>query len=223
MKKQTQVAKKEPAPILNIKEAIDYVKKNSKAKFDATVELHINLNTDPKKTEQAIRFTTVLPNGTGKTVKVASLSSKKVANTDLELSESDISKLESGALKPRVDFDVIVAEPRFMPKLAKAAKVLGPAGVMPNPKNGTVAEDVEKAIESIKKGKVEIRTEPNNPIVHTILGKISFDNKALEENFMEIWNTLQTNKPPKVAPDWIESCFVTSSMGKSAKVDLSLL
>src|SRR3989344_7207256 len=177
MRKETKRSKE--VKLYKLEEAIEFIKKSSKTKFDPTLEVHLNLNFDKKKQEQNIRFTLVLPHGTGKTQKVAVLASKKVQNADLELSEADIEKLEKSILKPKNDFDVLIAEPKFMPKLAKAARILGPAGVMPNPKNGTVSEDVEKAVEQVKKGKVEIRTEPNGQAIHTIMGKKSFTDEAL--------------------------------------------
>lgn len=207
--------------IYPIAEALEFVKKNCNTKFDATIEIHLNLDLDNKKQDQNIRFSITLPHGTGKTKRVAVLASKKVAGADLELTESDIERLEKGGLKPKVDFDVLVAEPRFMAKLAKAAKVLGPAGVMPNPKNGTVAEDVEKAVEQVKKGKVELRMEQNAPVIHSILGKKSFDTKKLVENFEEIMSSIRQNKPNKAKPDWIKSCFVAATMSPSAQVDIS--
>jgi len=161
--------------LYSLEEAIKKAKEASKAKFDATVELHINLDVDQKKGSVNIRFTTVLPNGTGKTKKVAVLASKKVANADLELMESDIDKIEKGTIKPKVDFDVLIAEPRFMPKLAKVAKILGPIGMMPNPKLGTVTEDVENAVSQTKKGKVEIKTEKDIMVIHTIIFNTTLD------------------------------------------------
>lgn len=223
MAKNTKQVEQKVVPTMPIVEAIDFLKTNDKAKFDSSLELHMNLNLDVKKGDQNIRFTTTLPHGTGKTVKVASLASGKVASADLELSESDIERLEKGAIKPKVDFDVLVAEPRFMPKLAKVARILGPAGVMPNPKNGTVAEDVNKAVEQIKKGKVEIKTEQNAPIVHTIIGKKSFETKALKDNFEEVISSIKQNKPQKAKPDWIKSVFVSSSMGPSVKIEVESL
>jgi large subunit ribosomal protein L1 len=202
-----------------IPEAIKKAKEANKAKFDSTVELHINLTPD-KKIEQNVRFTTVLPNGTGKTKKVAVLASKKVANADLELMESDIDKIEKGQIKPRVDFEVLIAEPKFMPKLAKVAKILGPVGMMPNPKVGTVSEDVENAVAQVKKGKVEIKTEKDVPVIHTILGKASFDDQALVENYNEVMNNLRSNKPAKSKPDWIKSVFIATSMGPAFAVQI---
>jgi len=211
--------KKRDTTLYSITEAIEKAKAGSKAKFDATVELHINLVAD-KKVEMNVRFTTVLPHGTGKTKKVAVLASKKVANADLELLESDIEKLEKGTLRPKVDFDVLVAEPRFMPKLAKAAKILGPAGVMPNPKLGTVTEDVETAVDQLKRGKVEVRTEKETPVIHTVLGKVSFENDKLAQNFANVMEGLASNKPAKAKPDWIKGVFVATTMGPAYAVAL---
>jgi len=204
---------------MKFSEAIQKVKETSKTKFDPTVEVHINLELE-KKGEQSVRFTTTLPHGTGKTKKVAVFASRKVPNADLELTEDDIAKIDKNTIRPKVDFDMLVAEPKFMPKLAKVAKILGPAGVMPNPKTGTVTEDVEKAVEQIKKGKIEVRTEPVAPVIHTIIGKKSFEDNKLEENFNELINAIRSNKPAKAKPNFIRSVFITSTMGPSFSVDV---
>lgn len=205
----------------SLEEAVKKVKAESRAKFDASVELHINLDIDPNK--QNIRFPVSLPHGTGKTKKIAVLSSGKNPNADLILSEEDLPKLEQGKIKPNVDFEVLITEPKHMPVLAKYAKILGPAGVMPNPKNGTVTENIDKAIEQFKKGKVDVKTEKLAPLIHTVIGKVSFDEKALIENFTEIFNALKQNKPQKASPAWIKGVFLTSSMGPSVIVDISAL
>ncbi len=215
--KATQI--KKDIKVYSIEEAIAQLKASVKTKFDPTVELHLSLSLD-KKADQSVRFTTVLPHGTGKTKKVAVLASKKIANADLELTETDIDKLEKGQIRPKVDFDVLIAEPKFMPKLAKTARVLGPAGVMPNPKTGTVSDDVEKAVEQVKKGKIEIRTEPNATNIHTIIGKASFDDNKLVENFNEVIGTIKANKPQKAGPDFIKSVYIASTMGPSYKITL---
>ena len=202
---------------LTFSEALAQLRTLSKEKFDATVEVHINLNVDRKKVE-SLRYSVVLPNGTGRTQKVAVLASEKIDNADLELNEQDIEKLEKGTIKPKVDFDVLIAEPRFMPKLAKAAKVLGPAGVMPNPKNGTVSEDVKKAVDQVKKGRVEVRMEQNVNIIHTIIGKRSFDDIKLNENYTELISSLKQNKPQKAPLDWVSSIFISTSMSPSVEV-----
>ena len=201
-----------------IEEAIKKLKSETKSKFDSTVEVHINLEIDPIK--QAIRFPLVLPHGTGKPKKIAVLSSQKVKEADITLTVDDLPKIEQGKLKPNVDFDVLISEPKYMPKLAKYAKILGPAGVMPNPKNGTVTEDISKAIEQFKKGKIDVKTEKTAPIIHVSIGKISFDEKALAENYMELLNGLKQSKPAKTNPSWIKSIFITSTMGPSIRVKL---
>jgi len=205
-----------------IAEAVKEVKAGAKAKFDETIEVHFNLNLDVAQSDQQVRTTVVLPHGTGKETKVAVLSAKKVPAADLNLTESDVSKLEKGTIAPGKDFDVLIVEPSFMAKLAKLGPVLGPAGVMPNPKTGTVTADVATAVESFKKGKIELRTEPNFPILHTAIGKASFDDKKLVENFEEIYAALKSAKPQKAKPEWIKNCFVASSMGKSVQVDLTI-
>jgi large subunit ribosomal protein L1 len=203
-----------------IEETIKEIKENSKEKFDATVEIHVNITDEAKKQAQSLRYTYVLPHGTGKEKKVAVLASKKVEGADLELTQDDIDKLASGKIKPKTDFDILVTEPKFMPKLAKAARVLGPAGVMPNPKNGTVTEDVEDAVSQVKKGKIEIRVEASAPVIHSVLGKVSFEIDALAENYNGFMSSLRQNKPQKAKPDWIKSVFVTSSMGKSHQIEI---
>lgn len=201
-----------------ISEAIKEVKANAKAKFDETIEVHFNLNLDVAQSDQQVRTTASLPHGTGKEIKVAVLASKKVPAADLNLTDSDISKLEKGGIVAGKDFDVLIVEPSFMPKLAKLGPILGPAGVMPNPKTGTVTTDVAEAVESFKKGKIELRTEPAAALIHVIIGKVSFEDKKLVENFEEVYSTLRSAKPQKAKPDWIVGCYVASTMGKSVEV-----
>lgn len=220
--KKHQMAAKgvDPEKAYPLSEALDLVKKTSYTKFDGTVEVHINLAIDIKQPEQNVRTTTSLPNGTGKTLKVAVFSQEKVKAADLSLNEESVVLIEQGKLKPGVDFDVVAAEPSFMPKLTKIARILGPRGMMPNPKTGTVSTDLEKVATELKKGKIEIRNEANAPIIHTKIGKVSFTNKALSENFEELMKTLRANKPQKVEPNWIKSVFISSTMGPSVKVEL---
>jgi large subunit ribosomal protein L1 len=203
----------------NALEALNQIKNDCKTNFDSTVELHINLNLDVKKADQMIRFSTILPNGTGKTVRVAVFASTEIKEADLNLKEEDLDLILNGKLRVGNDFDLVVAEPAFMPKISKVARVLGPAGVMPNPKNGTVSADVKKAVEQLKKGKIEVRTEQNFPIIHTVIGKCSFDATKLEENLSEIIGSLKQNRPSKAKPDWIKSIFLSSTMGGSYQVD----
>ncbi len=209
--------------LYTVDKALELVKEKCKCEFDSTVEVHINLNLDTKKQDQPIRFTTTLPHGTGKDKKVAVFASQKVPTADIELSESDLDKIEKGELKPKVDFDVVISEPKFMAKIAKVAKILGPAGAMPNPKTGTVTDNVKSAVEQVKKGKIEIRTDPSAPIIHTIIGKRSFETKKLVENFDEVLGSLKQQKPSKAKPDWIKSIFVTTTMGPSVQIDVNTL
>lgn len=204
-----------------ISEAIELVKKSSKTKFDATVEVHINMAIDPTKPEQALRYPMTLPNGTGKEVKVAVFTDQKDTGADLELKESDLDKIMAEKIKPKVDFDILITEPKYMPKIAKIGKTLGPAGVMPNPKSGTVTEDVKKAVASFKKGQIEVRNEPDAPVVHTILGKVSFENKKLVENYHELISSIRQKRPQKIRPEnYIKSVFVSSTMGPSYQISL---
>jgi large subunit ribosomal protein L1 len=204
---------------MGITEALEYVKKTCKAKFDSTIEVHINCLLDRNK-QETIRFNISLPHGTGKNKKIAVISSKKIVGAGLELSEDDIKKIENGILKPKVDFDILLAEPRFMPKLAKIAKILGPAGIMPNPKNGTVSEDIQNTLEQFKKGRVEVRTEANGTVIHTVIGKKSFTTKALQENFQELISALNVNKPLKAQVGWIKKVFISATMSPSVEVSV---
>lgn len=210
-------------PVLPLKEAIKHVKDNSRGTFDESIEVHINFNLDVKKADQQVRTTTSLPHGTGKETKVAVMAAKEIKDADINLAEKDISKLEKGEISAGKDFDVLIVEPSYMPKIAKLGPILGPSGVMPNPKNGTIAEDAEQAVKQFKQGKIELRTEQLAPIMHLIIGKVSFDNKDLEENFMEVYKTIKSAKPQKAKPNWIRNIFLSSSMGKSVMVDLSSL
>lgn len=216
--KKNKIEKQRDMTEYSLSDAIKKVKAESKTKFDASVELHINLDLDPAK--QIVRFSIDLPHGTGKTKKIAVLSNSKIEGADIVLDEASLSKIEGGKIRPNVDFEVFITEPKFMPLLAKYAKILGPAGVMPNPKNGTVTEDINKAVAQFKKGKVEVKTEKLAPLIHTIIGKVSFEEKALEENFKEILISLKQNKPAKANPVWIKDAYLTSSMGPSVKLKL---
>jgi large subunit ribosomal protein L1 len=199
-------------------ETIKKVKENSKENFDASVEVHINLK---KEKGQNTRFTTTLPEGTGQERKVAVFASEEIPSADLELRESDIEKIKKGELTPNEDFDVLIAEPRFMSKIAKVAPILGPAGLMPNPKSGTVTDNVKETVEKFKSGQVEIRTEPSAPIIHTVIGKVSWKDEKLVNNLTHLLTELKSNRPVGAKMNWIESVYVTSSMGPSFEVELS--
>ncbi len=201
----------------NTKDAIKEIKAKSKEKFEATVEAHINLDLEKG---QNVRYTTTLPHGTGKTKRIAVFASNKIESADLNLAESDIQKIEKGELVAGKDFDILITEPKFMPKVAKVAGILGPVGAMPNPKSGTVTEKVEEAVANFKLGQMEVRLEANAPIIHTIIGKASWENEKLEENLHKLVTTLRQNKPAKAKPTFIKSVFVKTTMGKAVEVEL---
>ncbi len=208
----------------SLKEAIELAQKTSTVKFDATVELHINLGVDPKHADQNIRGTVVLPAGTGKSVKVAvfadvdDVKKAKAAGADIAAGDEFLQQLDKGV----IDFDVLIATPKQMAKLGKYAKVLGPKGLMPNPKSGTVAADVAKAVTEAKAGKVEYRVDSTG-IVHLGIGKTSFEASKLLENARAIADAIRAAKPSSLKSNYILAAYVTSSMGPSIKVATSEL
>lgn len=204
----------------SLSEAIELIKKTSNTKFDSSIEVHINLRIDPSKQEQQIRTTTLLPHGNGKKIKVlvfGAKESKAIKESGGEVgNEETLGKIEKG----KIDFDKIVASPEWMLKLAKVAKVLGPKGLMPNPKSGTVSADPEKVAKELSGGLIEIKTE-NSPIIHTVIGKASFKNSALEENITSLVEAVKAAKPTEFKKELIASVFLASSMGPSVKIDTS--
>mgnify|MGYP004644686229 FL=1 len=204
-------------------EAIDLVKKTSTSKFDGTVEVAIKLNLDTRKSDQQLRVAIVLPNGTGKTKKVLVLSKTDQANVAREAGADfvgDMEMIEKIEKENWLDFDVIISTPEMMPMLGKLGKILGPRGLMPNPKTGTVTTDVKKAIDDIKKGRVEYRTDSYGNI-HTIIGKVSFDNEKLVENLNSIVDVVIKAKPSTVKGQYLKNISVSSTMGPGIKIDLS--
>lgn len=183
-------------------QALDLAKKTSHVKFDATVEMHVNLAVDPRQADQNIRDSIVLPAGSGKTVKVA------VADDEL------LAKLD----KNEIDFDVLVATPDFMPKLGKYARVLGPRGLMPNPKSGTVTTNIDQAVKEAQGGRVEYRVDSTG-IVHLGVGKVSFEKDKLLDNARAVVASIKANKPNSLKGDYVKSVHVTTTMGPSIKVD----
>ncbi len=204
----------------SIEEAVELIKKTANTKFDSSIEAHINLRIDSGKQEQQIRTTITLPKGTGKKIKVLVFGAKDVkAIKDagaLVGDEETLTEIEKG----KINFDKVVATPEWMPKLAKVAKILGPKGLMPNPKSGTVSPTPEKVVEGLSGGMIEIKTE-NSPIVHATIGKAKFSNKDLEENVKSLIESVKSAKPAEVKKELIASVFLTSSMGPSVKLDLS--
>ena len=204
-----------------IAEAIAEVKKNAKAKFDESVEVHFRLDIDPKKSDQQIRGVAVLPNGTGKTVKIAVFTTTqtkeaKEAGVDLVGGEELIDKIKSTG---KIDVDVAIATPEMMPKLATIAKILGPKGLMPNPKNQTVTPKVVEMIDSLKKGRADFKND-NSGNIHQAIGKVSFDEAKLEENFKAILEAVRKAKPEAVKGKFLKGVSICSTMGKSIRVSL---
>ncbi|GLY12798.1 50S ribosomal protein L1 [Pseudobacillus badius] len=203
-------------------EAVELVKKTNFAKFDATVEAAFRLGVDPKKADQQIRGAVVLPNGTGKTQKVLVFAKGEKAK-EAEAAGADyvgdadyINKIQQGWF----EFDVIVATPDMMGEVGKLGRVLGPKGLMPNPKTGTVTFDVTKAVQEIKAGKVEYRVDKAGNI-HVPIGKVSFDNQKLIENFNTIFETMLKAKPSAAKGTYMKNVTITSTMGPGVKVDPS--
>ncbi len=201
-------------------EAIKLVKETSTANFDATVELALRLNLDTKKADQQLRGALVLPNGTGKTKKVLVIAKGPAAQAAKDAGADyvgDTDMLEKIEKENWFDFDVMVATPDMMPALGKLGKVLGPKGLMPNPKTGTVTMDTKKAVEEVKKGRVEYRTDSYGNL-HVIIGKVSFDDEKLVENLNAFMNLINKTKPMTVKGKYILNVAVTSTMGPSVKI-----
>ena len=221
-KKYVEASKKvEKNNTYSVEEAIKLVKETSITKFDGTVEVAIKLNVDPKKADQQLRGSLVLPNGTGKTKKILVIAKGEAAKTAKEAGADfvgDTDMIEKIQKENWFYYDVIIATPEMMPELGKIGRVLGPKGLMPNPKTGTVTPTPVKTIEDIKKGMVEFRTDSYGNI-HTIVGKVSFDENKLVENLEYIINTISKMKPATVKGKFITNISVTSTMGPGIKVD----
>lgn len=206
--------------VYSLKDAVELATKTNPAKFDATMEAHIRLGVDPRQADQNIRATIVLPNGNGKTVRVAAFApldeakKAKAAGADIAEDDAFLKRLDKG----EIDFDVLISTPQFMPKLGKYARTLGPKGLMPNPKAGTVTTDVEKAVKEAKAGKVEYRVDKQS-IVHIGLGKVSFGADKLLENANAFFDSLKSQRPASIKGQYVKSIFITTSMGPSIKVE----
>ncbi|MDE5539941.1 MAG: 50S ribosomal protein L1 [Bacilli bacterium] len=207
--------------LYSVEEAVKLVKETSVTKFDSTVEVAIKLNIDAKKTDQNLRGSFVLPNGTGKTKRVLVIAKGEAAAKAKEAGATyvgDKDMIEKISKENWFDFDVIVATPDMMPELGKIGKVLGPKGLMPNPKTGTVTTDVVKAVEDINKGMVQYKNDSYGNI-HAIIGKSSFDEKKLAENLSYVVTTVAKAKPASVKGVFISSITVSTTMGPGIKLD----
>ncbi len=206
-------------------DAIALVKKNSSAKFDETVEVHIRTGCDGRHAEQQIRGAVVLPHGTGKTVRILVFAKgpkadeAEAAGADFVGAEELIPKIQNEGW---LDFDVVVATPDMMGVVGRLGRVLGPKGLMPNPKAGTVTMDVTKAINDIKAGKIEYRLDKNN-IVHAPIGKASFDEQKLTDNFQTLIDAIMKAKPSAVKGAYLKSVTLTSTMGPGVKLNVAKL
>ncbi len=205
----------------SVSEAVELVKKTATTKFDSTIEIAINLNIDTKKADQQLRGSIVLPKGTGKTKRVCVLAKGAAAEEAKKAGAEYVGEaelIEKMSKENWFDFDVIVATPDMMPALGKIGKILGPKGLMPNPKTGTVTTTPAKAVEDIKKGMIEYRADSYG-IIHSSVGKASFDASSLEENINFIVNTIVKAKPTTVKGNYINSIVISSTMGPGIKLD----
>ncbi len=202
-------------------EALDLVKKTATTKFAGSVELHINLGIDVKKSEQQIRVTVVMPNATGKTKKIAAFvpadkeKDAKDAGADIVGGEELIEEI---AKSGKVDFEVAVATPDMMPKMSRVAKVLGPKGLMPNPKTETVGTNVKKMVEELKRGKITVKNDTTGNI-HVAIGKTTLTTEQLQQNFSTIMDAIRKAKPASAKGTFLKRIVLTSTMGPSAQLD----
>ncbi|MCC7356121.1 MAG: 50S ribosomal protein L1 [Candidatus Doudnabacteria bacterium] len=206
--------------VYSIEEALDLVKKTANTKFVGSVEVHVRTNIDAKKTDQAVRGTVTLPHGTGKVKRIAAFVTEgkeadaKAAGATIAGGEELIKQIKE---TEKTDFDVAVAEPAMMPKLATIAKILGTRGLMPNPKTGTVSENIAQAIKEITGGKVNFKND-DSANIHQIIGKTSFEATQLAENFKAFMDTLQQSKPTTVKKTFIGNITINATMGPSIRV-----
>lgn len=212
--------KVEAGKLYTLEDAVKLASETSPSKFDASVEIHVRLNVDPRQADQNIRTTVSLPHGTGKKIRVAVFAPEadhkaaKEAGADVIGDETFIAQLD----KEIVDFDILVATPQYMPKLGKYARLLGPRGLMPNPKSGTVATDVAKAVKEAKAGKVEYRVD-KQAIVHLGVGKVSFGADKLNDNAKAFFESLQSQKPASLKGGYVKSITIGTTMGPGIKVE----
>ncbi|MBU2529894.1 MAG: 50S ribosomal protein L1 [Elusimicrobia bacterium] len=206
--------------IYSVEEAVELVKKNATAKFDETIEIHVKLGIDPKHSDQMVRNIISLPHGTGKTKKIAVIAKGEKAKeaqdagADLYGGSDIIEQIEKG----NMDFDVLVVTPDLMKDVAKLGKILGPRGLMPNPKSGTVTFDVKTAVTELKAGRIEFKSDAHG-IVHSPIGKASFSNGNIVENLKAFVDALVRFKPSAAKGVYLQSIFITSTMGPSFSID----
>ena len=221
-KKYVEASKKvEKNTLYSATDAVKLVKETNVTKFDSTIDIAIKLNVDPKKADQMLRGSLVLPNGSGKSKKILVLANGEQATVAKELGADyvgDKDLIEKIKTENWFDFDIIVATPEMMPEVGKIGNILGPRGLMPNPKTGTVTPKVDTVINDIKKGMVEYRTDSYGNI-HTIIGKASFTETALLENLKYVVSTISKSKPTSVKGTFVQGISISSTMGPGIKVD----
>ena len=206
----------------NLEDAIQTLQETATAKFVESVELHANLNIDPKYADQQLRTTVTLPHGIGKQVRIAVLTNEEnfeeatQAGADIVGNEELIENITNGIL----NFDLLIATPNMMPKLAKLGRVLGPKGLMPSPKSGTVSNTLQETLTDFKKGKFEYKADKTG-VVHVTIGKVNFTENQLLENLQALYNSIEKNRPSGVKGKYFKSLFLCTTMGPSIKLDLT--
>ena len=206
----------------SLDEAIDLLQETATAKFNESVELHANLNIDPKYADQQLRTTVTLPHGIGKSIRIAVLTNErnfsqaKTAGADVIGSQDLIDEISQG----NINFDLLIATPDMMPKLAKLGRVLGPKGLMPSPKSGTVSTSLPETLAEFKKGKFEYKADKAG-VVHVSFGKASFSNHQLIENLISLYHSIEQNRPPGVKGKYFKSLFICTSMGPSIQLEIN--
>lgn len=206
----------------NLEEAVQALKETATTKFVESVELHANLNIDPKYADQQLRTTVTLPHGIGKQVKIAVLTNEenfeeaKQAGAEIVGNEELIENITNGI----INFDLLIATPNMMPKLAKLGRILGPKGLMPSPKSGTVSNTLNATLTDFKKGKFEYKADKTG-VVHVTIGKVNFTENQLLENLQALYNSIEKNRPSGVKGKYFKSLFLCTTMGPSLKLDLT--
>ena len=221
-RQKNNIQKIENRPYLDIKQAIQIIKETATAKFNETVEFHVNLNIDPKYADQQLRTAMTLPNGSGKTTTIAVLTNEnnfeeaQNAGADIVGNDDLISLISQG----NINFDLLIATPEIMPKLAKLGRILGPKGLMPSPKSGTVTTTLVNTILEFKKGKFEYKADKTG-IVHVSFGKANFTILQLIENLTAIYKSIEQNRPSGVKGKYFKSLYICTTMGPSIQLDLA--
>lgn len=219
---QENVEKTKDKIYSNLNDAIQTVQETATTKFIESVELHANLNIDPKYADQQLRTTVTLPHGIGKQVRIAVLTNnenfEEATNAGADIVGND--DLIESITKGNINFDLLIATPNMMPKLAKLGRVLGPKGLMPSPKSGTVSNTLEATLTEFKKGKFEYKADKTG-IVHVTFGKVNFTETQLIENLQALYQSIEKNRPSGVKGKYFKSLFICSTMGSSIKLDLN--